>query len=189
MVKKLSPARPATVKTSRVKSEGVEKSTPSIQREARPVAATGGESVLCEIESIRRAFSRLESIILRELTAKIPREEIRKPLDFITYRVGVQFGFAVSGIHKKQKDFRRARARMLSIYLQLEFFPEMTLTEIGSHWKMDHTSIIHARNKTRDAIQVDQNFAAKVATVRKEISETLNKNQHEQRNHTATAIC
>ena len=39
MVKKLSPARPATVKTSRVKSEGVEKSTPSIQREARPVAA------------------------------------------------------------------------------------------------------------------------------------------------------
>lgn len=185
MVKKLSPARPATVKTSRVKSEGFEKSTPSIQREVRPVAATGGD-IFQMLADIKVELLRVEALMMPQIAARNTSQLIRNEMDVVADVVARASGYTLGELMDAKRDARRARARFVAMAIQSE--RGATDADVSAYWRKDRSMARHARISTNNECQTNAKFAFYVEAIRREISETLNKNQHEQRNHTATAI-
>jgi hypothetical protein len=175
MLKKLSPARPATVKTSRAKSEGVEKSTPSIQREARPVAATGGD-IFQMLADIRAELLRVEALIMPQIAAMNTSELIRNEMGIVADVAARASGYTLGELMVAKRDARRARARFVAMAIQLE--RGANAAEVSAYWRKDLTMARHARIATQNECQTNAKFAFYVEAIRRKISETLDKNKN-----------
>jgi hypothetical protein len=170
MVKKLSPARPATVKTSRVKSEGVEKSAPSIQREARPVAATGGD-IFQKLADIKAELFRIETLIMPQIAARNTSRLVLNKMDAVADVVARASGYAVGELMVSRRDARRARARFLAMALQREV--GTTDAEVAAYWQKDRSMPRYAAIEIMHECQTNARFDAHVEAIRREISVTL----------------
>lgn len=170
MVKKLSPARPATVKTSRVKSEGVEKSARSIQREARPVAETGG-AIFQMLSDIKAELLRVESLIMPQIAASNTSRLILNKMDAVADVVARASGYTVGELMVSKRDSRRARARFVAMAIQSEL--GSSDAEVAAYWSKDRSMSRHARISTNNECQTNAKFAFYVEAIRREISETL----------------
>jgi len=175
MVKKLSPARPATVKTGRVKSEGVEKSTPSIQREARPVAATGGD-IFQMLADIKAELHRVEALIMPQIAERNTSRLILNKMDAVADVVARASGYTVGELMIAKRDARRARARFVAMAMQRE--TGATDAEVASYWQKDRTMARYASVAIANERQTSASFAAYVEAIRREISETLDTNKN-----------
>jgi hypothetical protein len=174
MVKKLSPARPATVKTSRVKSEGVEKSTPSIQSEVRPVAATGGD-IFQMLADIKAELLRVEAIIMPQIAARNTSRLILNKMDAVADVVARASGYTVGELMVSKRDSRRARARFLAMAIQREM--GTTDAEVAAYWQKDRSMARYAATEVLHECQTNARFDAHVEAIRREISVTLKTNQ------------
>jgi chromosomal replication initiation ATPase DnaA len=174
MVKKLSPARPATVKTSRVKSEGVEKIAPSIQREVRPVAATGGD-IFQMLADIKAELLRVEALIMPQIAERNTSRLILNKMDAIADVVARASGYTVGELLVAKRDARRARARFLAMAIQREM--GTTDAEVAAYWQKDRSMARYAAIEIMHECQTNARFDAHVEAIRREISATLNTKQ------------
>ena len=69
-------------------------------------------------------------------------------------------------VMSKKRNRRYVEPRQVSMYLMRTLIPEMSLTDIGRIFRKDHTTVLHAYNHVKTQIEIDQDFAMKVAIVK-----------------------
>lgn len=72
----------------------------------------------------------------------------------VTSAVAAQFGLTAADLRGKSRKQAVARARAMAMYLARRL-TSTTITEIGRHFRRDHTTVIHACRVSQQRIQAD----------------------------------
>lgn len=115
-------------------------------------------------------MSYLDCMILRQLITRKEPEKIIEVLSRIT------------GISKEEmKGTGRQRyvvaARDIAMLLMSEYFPHLTLNQIGRQLgSRDHSTVIHSREKLRNSLKLNDEFSRDIQRTYKQAKKVLDNN-------------
>jgi len=83
--------------------------------------------------------------------------------------VAERFGMTRSELVSVKRSQHVARARQVAMFLCLEIVPAASLKAVGRWFGRDHTTVLHARDRTRERIADDPDFASMVDKIKQTI--------------------
>lgn len=85
---------------------------------------------------------------------------IKTTMDRVDWAVAKAMDISVQMLHAKRRGNDVAIPRFLAMYLISEYCPNRSLPEIGRHFHMDHTSIMHGIRRAKEMLEDDPDFHA-----------------------------
>jgi len=104
----------------------------------------------------------MEAIVWPVIPAERSRENRRLFIDEIIFEVATYFGIRRSDILSENRTIPFVRPRHIAIYLACEHTERSTLF-VGRRFRRDHSTVLHAHKKVKNALRTDESLAFDVA--------------------------
>ena len=109
----------------------------------------------------RRAV--VDSELINELLGEVPQKKLDP--ETITKIVAEHFDVSVEAIKSDNKMALVVRARRVAFYLCRKLLPQVSTTELGKHFKKDHSTVIQGANDIEREKSVNAGLAAELLII------------------------
>ncbi|MBR3767682.1 MAG: chromosomal replication initiator protein DnaA [Clostridia bacterium] len=132
------------------------------------------EGTVKKIEALKRVYGVMPTFeqiqdIVKDITSD--SQPVSVIVEKIFSTVSETYGVSLEDIKSSGRAQNISQARNVCMYVMKKVIPNITLKEIGVHFKKDHSTVLHSVKRVETSIESDQIFKNTVNNIIREVKE------------------